>query len=188
MRIKEKLCDTNAWGAQFLMKWWLNALFLFCCKNVCVWESAKNWHIASVQVALTGILKFTYFEIFKIYAPHMTRDQNLHFYHRSSRKILKYILTIFMELAKGISRIIYGKHFRIILLCFALINLSSSCKCFISIIRDGACCSRKEKSGANAVLGAPSVKTRAGKILAETEKSFSRKKFSFTKAKIFVFQ
>ena len=135
-----------------------------------------------------GFLKFTYFEIFKIYAPHMTRDQNLHFYHRLSRKILKYILTIFMKLAKGISRIIYGKHFRIILLCFALINLSSSCKCFISIIRDGACCSRKEKSGANAVLGAPSVKTRAGKILAETEKSFSLKKFSFTKAKIFVFQ
>lgn len=135
-----------------------------------------------------GFLKFTYFEIFKIYAPHMTRDQNLHFYHRSSRKILKYILTIFMELANGISRIINSEPFRIILLCFALINLSSSCKCFISIIRDGACCSRKEESGANDELGAPSVKTRAGKILAETEKTFSRKKFSFTKAKIFVFQ
>lgn len=75
-----------------------------------------------------------------------------------------------------------------LVLCFALINLSSSCKCFISIIRDGACCSRKEKSGANVVRGAPSVKTSAGKMLAETEKSFATKTFSFNIAKIFVFQ
>ena len=40
-----------------------------------------------------GFLEFTYFEIFKIYAPHMTRDQNLHFY-QAKFKTQKYTFDI----------------------------------------------------------------------------------------------
>ena len=53
----------NCMGPNYSWKYGSNALFLFCCKNVCVWvwESAKHWHIASVRVALTGILRIYIF-------------------------------------------------------------------------------------------------------------------------------